>query len=174
LASRADDSRRQFAPVWTLLSFGEVRRYANGLSIPRGRRLYIFFRGYFGRGFWEGSTSLLSARIVRRDDGSFYVRKRFRFSHFQCGLTAVSGFGGIGAHFQIGSFNEITPAFVAIRRRLRLFQIFQFRLGVLLALEDFNNAGGQVRPDVVPDDGVGTTLFVACQRESISIKVSKS
>jgi hypothetical protein len=88
-------------------------------------------------------------------------------------LTAVSGFGGISAHFQIGSFNEITPSFVTIGWRLRLFQVFQFRLGVLLALEDFDNAGGQVRPDVVPDDGVGTALFVACQRESISIKVSK-
>ena len=28
--------------------------------------------------------------------------------------------GRIGAHFQIGSFNEITPAFVTIGRRLRL------------------------------------------------------
>jgi len=106
--------------------------------------------------------------VIRRlDDGRLRFFERFRLSHFQFRLTPLRGFDGIGSRFQVSPFDEVSPALVAIGWMLELFQLFQFQFSVVLALDNFNNTGRQVGPDIVPDDGVRTAVFVPSQRESI-------
>jgi hypothetical protein len=51
---------------------------------------------------------------------------------------------------------------------LGILKFLQLQFGVLLAFDDSDHAGGTVGADIMPNDGVRSGEFVACQKESIS------
>ena len=110
----------------------------------------------------------LSALLIRgKADWSIGVVRDLRFPLLEFSLSKAVGVRRIGSRGQTGFFEEISPAFVAVRRALAGLEFVLGRLSVLLALDDFDHSVGAVGPDVVPDDGVGRVEVVACQNESI-------
>ena len=82
-------------------------------------------------------------------------------------MAKIGGMRGIGARCHAGLLEEITPAFVMIRGALRILELLYRGFCILLALDDRDYSRRPVSPDVVENDGVGSAVFVACQKESI-------
>jgi hypothetical protein len=76
----------------------------------------------------------------------------------------MCGFGRVGAGFDFGLFGEIAPSGVAVFGGLALFILLHGGLGIGLAFDDLNDSAGFVSADVVTDDGVEVTGFVARQK----------
>lgn len=89
------------------------------------------------------------------------------FAHLQVPLAEVRGFGGIHSGFKFGLFQEVSPAFVSVGRALAFLELFHGRFGVLSAVDHLDHASGFVGADVVPDEGVGSSGFVAGQMFSV-------
>ena len=102
-----------------------------------------------------------------RDDG-FHFPHRCRFPYLQFLLPMQGGLSGVNSGLLIGLLDEVTPALVTIGRVLACFEFLQLCFSELPAFDHFDHSGGAVRPNVMPDDGVGRREVVACQKESIS------
>jgi len=102
--------------------------------------------------------------LARRVGDRHLIWLSLRLSHFQLHLAKVGGFGWIHSGLQVGFFNKVTPAGVTVFRALPGFEVFDPDLSVLPALDYEHDSSGLVSPDIMPDDGVGSFRFVACQR----------
>ena len=109
-----------------------------------------------------------SVRIVRREKGRLCFLQSLRFSLLQFRLALLGSFYGICSRQQIGFFDEVAPALMAIGGVLGILKTLHFRFCSMPAGDDGNHSGRAVGPDVMPDDSVGKCEIVACQIEPIS------
>jgi hypothetical protein len=86
---------------------------------------------------------------------------------FEFGLAAVRGFRRVGTGFDFGLLGEIAPSGVAVFGGLALFILLDGGLRITLALDDLDDSAGFVGADVVTDDGVEETGFVARQKTPV-------
>jgi hypothetical protein len=94
-------------------------------------------------------------------------RGRGRFPDFQLGLAATGGFDGIHSCLQVRLFEEVAPALLVVGRALSFRKIPQGSLGVGATLDDFDDAGRLVGPNIMANDYIGSVGFVACQKGSM-------
>jgi len=158
-----------------------VEHFANLHSVPHGTfpcsrhestlRAVASFRGVgLGWPTSDGGFLLVGAAGVELF-GVLAGRKLFLavlgFSTLQVCLTTVCSCCGIHSRLQVGLLEEVAPALVAVFRALARFQLSQCRLCVLPTLDYLDYTSGPVGPDVMANDDVGSTRFVACQRDSV-------
>ena len=79
----------------------------------------------------------------------------FRLAEFEVALAGVGGLDGVHASAQSGFFEEVTPAFVGVRRALAVLVFTHGGFGVLPALNDFDYSSGHIGADIVTDEYVG-------------------
>jgi hypothetical protein len=89
------------------------------------------------------------------------------FANLQIPLPEVGGFGGVHSGPEFGFFEEVTPAFVAVGRALAFPELLHGRFGVLATVDHLDDARGLVGPDVMADEGVGSSGIVASQKFSV-------
>src|SRR5205807_8528778 len=89
-------------------------------------------------------------------------------------LAKLSGFRGIHSSFQFSLLKEITPALVAIGRALAGLQLFHSCFCVMPPLDDLDDSGRLVGPDIVADDYVRGVVFVSCQGASVCLRSNPS
>lgn len=89
------------------------------------------------------------------------------FANLQVSLAAVGGFDGIHAGPEFGFFQEVAPAFMGVGRGLTILVFAHGGFCVLAAVDHLDHSGGLVGTDVVADEGVGRSGFVAGQSGSV-------
>lgn len=87
-------------------------------------------------------------------------------SNFQFHLTKVGGFLRVGSGHQFALFQKVAPAQLPVFRALTNFELPHGRFRILPALDHPYDSTGLIGPDVVADNGVTGSGFVACQKRS--------